>query len=53
VTEEYDDDPRGQHIYSPEASDTQRFGDWQTRLAVAVMMLGAAVASLVACHFQQ
>ena len=47
---EYDDDPRGQHIYSPEASDTQRFGDWQTR-AVEIgggLMLSVAIWAIVA-----
>jgi len=48
----YDDDPRGQHIYSPEDSDTQKYGDWQTRVAVAVMMVSAALLSVAACHFQ-
>lgn len=47
MTDAYDDDPRGQHIYSPEDSDTQRFGDWQTKVACAVW--GVTAAAILAC----
>ena len=49
----YDDDPRGQHIYSPEDSDTQKYGDWQTRAVVGCLMLAAVAASAIAFYFQQ
>jgi hypothetical protein len=30
-------------IYSPEASDTARFGDWQTKLAAALILIAIAL----------
>lgn len=46
--DEYDDDPRGQHIYSPEDSDTQRLGDWQSKAVItAVVFILACIGYLV------
>lgn len=42
--DEYDDDPRGQHIDSREASDAQRFGDWQSKAVKgAIILFSAAI----------
>ena len=30
-------------MYSPEKSDTQRFGDWQTKVAIGLMLFAATV----------
>ena len=40
--------PNDFEIYSPEASDDQRFGDWQTHL-VTVAILVAAILGLALC----
>lgn len=32
-------DPEDGKIYSPEASDGQRFGDWQTKIVGAILVV--------------
>jgi len=37
---------RTDEIYSPEASDTARFGDWQTKVAVVLILIGSTIVAL-------